>query len=413
MGNTETPPPRVDDIHKIVIENNTGVLRRSIPAAFLQVSAGQQHTAAIAADGTLWAWGYQADGRLGNGLTTGYLVYPVRIGSETNWVQVSAGTGHTLAVRADGTLWGWGTGNNSRLGHGGILPDGTVGSETGNRGGGPARIGTETNWVYVSTVNQSTMGLRADGTLWGWGAGGQGRLGVGTTAQQNAPAQVTYPAETGWVRLSMSTQHGLAIRADGSLWAWGNNGSNRLGLGGGGNRNNPVRVGPEGTVWVHVAAGYTHNLAIRADGTLWAWGNFNYGRLGIEDVAENQTVPVQVGTATDWVYASAGNCAAPVGTGQGHSLGIRQDASGNRTLWAWGSREYGKLGDGATTGYQTTPVQVGTATDWQSVYASRQHSAGIRANGSLWTWGLNAQGRTGHQPTAEDTTAPVQVGGSR
>ena len=248
-----------------------------IPRGWYMVSAGSQHTAAICLDGTLWTWGNRADGRLGDGVTTGTQSTPIRIGTATDWVHVTAGTGHTLGIREEApehrTLWGWGVGNQGRLGHGGVSPDGVPGgSGTGNRSAGPARIGTATDWLYVSTVNQSTMGLRADGTMWGWGAGTHGRLGVGTATEQHAPAQVTYPAETGWARLSMSSQHGLAIRDDGSLRAWGFNNSSRLGIGAViGNPHTPHRVGPEGTVWIHIAAGYTHNLAIRADGTLWAY----------------------------------------------------------------------------------------------------------------------------------------------
>ncbi len=204
-----------------------------------------------------------------------------------------------------------------------------------------------------------SLAIKSDGTLWAWGYGGSGQLGTGNTTQQNSPVQVG--TATNWQHLSAGYNHSLAIRSDGTLWAWGFGGSGQLGTGNTTKQLSPVQIG-SATNWQHVSAGKSYSLAIKSDGTLWAWGYGNFGQLGTGNIA-NQLSPIQIGTATNWQHLSAGSI---------HSLAIKSDG----TLWAWGYGGSGQLGTGNTT-QQNSPVQVGTATNWQNISAGDFHSLAL------------------------------------
>jgi hypothetical protein len=153
--------------------------------------------------------------------------------------------------------------------------------------------------------------------------------------------------------IAAGSNYSLALKRDGTLWAWGYNGSGQLGLGDYNSRATPTQVGTS-TDWIAIAAGYSHSLALKRDGTLWAWGYNGLGQLGLGDYT-SRNIPTQVGTSTDWIAIAAG---------ASHSLAIKRDG----TLWAWGYNGYGQLGLGDTTN-RLTPTQVGTSTDWIAIAA--------------------------------------------
>lgn len=334
---------------------------------FRQVSAGYSHTVAIKTDGTLWAWGGNLRGQLGDG-TTADKSSPVQIGAATNWQSVSAGVQHTVTVRSDGTLWAWGDNFYGQLG------DGTTANKSS-----PVQIGSATNWQVVAAGSYYTIAARSDGTLWTWGYNGSGQLGDGTTSSRYSPVQLS--TATNWHSASAGWSHTVAVKADGTLWAWGNNGSGQLGDGTTTNRHNPVQVGAA-TNWQSVAAGRSHTVAIQTDGTLWAWGN------GSSNL-------VQIGSATNWQSVAAGT---------GHSVAIQTDG----TLWAWGANLYGQLGDG-TTVTRSTPVQLSATTNWLAVSAGGIHSVALQTDGTLWSWGGNGSGQSGNG-TFGDKSNPVRIG---
>src|SRR5579872_4197543 len=167
---------------------------------------------------TLWAWGYNGYGQLGDGTSTDHHS-PEQIGTDANWAQVSAGgLNFTVAIKTEGTLWAWGFNNDGELG------DGTT---TGRDS--PEQIGTDTNWAQVSAGDSDTLAVRTDGSLWGWGFNGNGQLGDGTTTGRNSPEQVG--TDINWAQVSAGYSHTLAIKTDGTLWAWGFNGDGELGDG--------------------------------------------------------------------------------------------------------------------------------------------------------------------------------------
>ena len=294
-------------------------------ASWTAATAGYAHSLGIQSDGTLWAWGDGADGRLGNGnLNSHTQNTPVQVGVATNWRAISAGQAHSLAIKSNGTLWAWGYNGQGQLGVGDAISRSA-----------PTQIGTANDWVTVAAGYLHTLAIKSDGSLWTWGLNQQGQLGNGSTIDSNTPVQVG--SATNWVAIAGGQSHSLAVRADGTLWAWGIEGSGRLGNGSSSAniQSSPVQVGL-GANWASVSAGATHSLAIRSDGSLWAWGSGDNGMLGTGD-NNSRSIPTLVirGRNLPWSAAGAGGY---------HSMGIQSDG----TLWGWGSAQGGRLGTGVS-----------------------------------------------------------------
>ena len=329
----------------------------------------------------LWMWGVGNYGRLGVG-DTAHRSSPVQVGALTDWASVSVGRNHSLSIKTDSTLWAWGFNSSGQLGLG----------DTPNRSS-PVQVGALTTWAQVSGGNAHTMAVKTDGTLWAWGGGSSGQLGLNDTAtNRSSPVQVG--ALTTWSKVASGDAHTMAVKTDGTLWAWGYGGTGQLGLGDTPHRSSPIQVGAL-TTWSQVSAGYRHSLAVKTDGTLWAWGRNDNGQLGLGDTA-NRSSPVQVGALTTWSSVSAG---------RNHTAAIRTDG----TLWAWGVGALGRLGDGATTN-RSSPVQVGALTTWMTASAGGYHTLAIRLDGTLWAWGYSPYGVLGTGAAGTSHSSPVQIG---
>ncbi|SDD10267.1 RCC1 domain-containing protein [Niabella drilacis] len=328
---------------------------------FVGISAGYSHTLGIKADGTLWAWGVNFSGQLGDGTSTNRNT-PAQIGSGT-WKSIAAGGDHSLGIKADGTLWAWGANYSRQLGDG---------SNT-NRNA-PVQIGSGT-WRAVAAGVSHSLGIKADGTLWAWGGNGNGQLGDGSNTDRSVPVQIGFDT---WKAVAAGAYHSLGIKADGALWTWGGNGWGELGDGSYTARNTPLRIG--GDSWKAIDAGYLFSIAIKADGTLWTWGDNGQGKLGDGGSNIKRNTPGQIGIAT-WDAIAAG---------REYSMGIRSDG----TLWAWGDNDFGELGNGTNTD-RNTPAQIGSDT-WKVITAGYHHSLGIKADGALWAWGVNGLGELGN-----------------
>ena len=355
------------------------------------------------------------------GLCGGFSTSAAAASSRYRLSAVAAGSAHTVAIKADGSLWVWGDNSNRQLGDGKPLfdtsvdwaapvedDDHTEDSLTARR---PIRIGSDTNWAHVAAVGQHNLAIKTDGSLWAWGENDYGQLGDGTDSN-NAyrptwPNTVTAPKRIGtdsnWVYVATSKTHTMAIKADGSLWAWGRNASGQLGDGTTTNRLTPIRIGVD-TNWGHVSATMGHTVAIKTDGSLWAWGNNEVGQLG-DGTTTNRLTPVRIGTDTNWAYTSVGGQARGLThPPTAYTLAIKTDGS----LWSWGDNLYGQLGDGTNTG-RLTPARVGSASNWEFVGTGDYHNLGIRTDGSLWAWGMNENGQLGDSTTT-NRLAPVQIG---
>ena len=266
------------------------------PVTWYQVSSGGAHTAAIAEDGTLWSWGDNGSGRLGldNDEAVNFSS-PVQVGALTNWEQVSAGGTSTGSVKTDGTLWMWG--NNFR---------GRVGDNSTVNRSSPVQIGALTSWAQVSLFSQHTLAVKTSGTLWAWGLNITGRLGDNSTVTRSSPVQIG--ALTNWAQVAIGgpdADHSAAVKTDGTLWTWGPGASGELGDGTTTNRSSPVQVGGL-TTWAQVTTGNARTFATTTSGELYAWGNNLTGRLGVNTSSGNESNPVQIGALTNWLQVSAG-----------------------------------------------------------------------------------------------------------
>ena len=173
---------------------------------------GASHSAGIRADGTLWAWGYNISGQVGDGTQTNRNS-PVQVGTATNWAAVACGGAHTVALKNDGTLWAWGT--SSALGDGSGLPRSS-----------PVQVGNASDWATVAAGFSHTVAVKSDGTLWAWGSNGAGQVGDGTTAERYSPVRIGTASH--WATVACGNNYSVAMGSDGTLWAWGNNFNGQL-----------------------------------------------------------------------------------------------------------------------------------------------------------------------------------------
>jgi alpha-tubulin suppressor-like RCC1 family protein len=352
-------------------------------------------------DKTFWAWGDNTDSIIPDGTSTSYSS-PIQIGILTGWTVISFSPnqgslnayGFGGGVKSNGSLWTWGRNNTGQLGTG----DRTHRSS-------PVQVGTLTNWSSINCGGNAVAAIKTDGTLWTWGSNNYGRLGLNDVTHRSSPVQVG--AGTTWSKVSVGggsvngdDGHMLAIKTDGTLWAWGYNINGQLGLGDTTHRSSPVQVGAL-TTWASVATGRTFSLAIKTDGTLWAWGGNASGQLGQGDIVHRSS-PVQVGALTTWSKVTGGG----EGAYSGSTLAIKTDG----TLWSWGYNNSGQLGQNDIV-HRSSPVQVGALTTWSSLpdHLSRFSAGAIKTDGTLWVWGSNSSGQLG-QNNLTNVSSPVQVG---
>jgi alpha-tubulin suppressor-like RCC1 family protein len=312
------------------------------------------HSMAIKTDGTMWSWGRNNMGQLGQGDTTNRSS-PVQIGALTNWLTISSGYTHSMAIKTDGTMWSWG--DNTEHGQLGLGNKTSISS--------PVQIGALTTWSKIGVGMFHNLAIKTDGTLWGWGNNNyNGSLGLGNkTTSYSSPIQIG--SLTTWSSVSAGSYFSLAIKTDGTLWSWGYNSQGQLGLGDTTERLSPVQVGLL-TNWSSVNSGANHVLAVKTDGTIWSWGYNSYnnfgGRLGLGDTTHRSS-PTQIGALTNWSSISGGGY---------HSLAMKTDG----TLWTWGANYHSTLGLGNTT-HRSSPTQIGALTTWLKVSASRYHNMAI------------------------------------
>ncbi len=241
----------------------------------------ETHNVALKSDGTVWSWGYNAFGQLGNG-TTNDAWTPIQTGLGatpplTNVTKLGGRPYFTLAVKSDGTIWAWGMNRYGQMGNG------TVNPLPGPQVTVPGLVSNSWPGGAVNSPRQVTCGyqfgaaLLTNGTVWTWGSGSHGELGNGTTGSSYYPAQV--PGLTNITAISAGWFHILALRSDGTVWDWGNNANGELGDGSALNRPSPVQVLNVSNI-VSVSGGDSHSTALAADGTVWKWGLNDLGELG-------------------------------------------------------------------------------------------------------------------------------------
>jgi alpha-tubulin suppressor-like RCC1 family protein len=341
-----------------------------------KLATGRGFSLAILEDGTLWSWGSNVYGQLGNG-TTVNSSFPQQVGTDTDWQEVFAGRDHVMAIKTDGTLWAWGYNAVGQLGNGT-----TVNSSI------PIQVGADNDWRTVGGT-WHVLAIKNNGTLWAWGRNYSGQLGNGTTTDSYVPIQVG--TDSDWAAVEGGSAHSLAVKSNGTLWAWGSNSSGQLGDDTYSNSLVPKQIGTDYT-WVLVEAKTTFSMAMKSDGTLWGWGNNSFGQIG-DGTTMNSTVPVPGGGGQSWTDFSASAFS---------TLALRADG----TVWAWGRNNNGQLGDGTTID-SYAPVQVGADSNWITIAAGSQNFA-INADNSVWAWGANGSGQVGDGTTA-NRLSPVPI----
>jgi len=255
-----------------------------------QVAGGYNHTAAIKTDGTLWCWGYNVTyGQLGDN-TIVHRSSPVQtVAFGKNWKQVSCGDRYTASIKTDGTLWCWGYNIYGQLGDNTVV----------NKSSPVQTVAFGNNWKQVSCGVVNTASIKTDGTLWAWGYNLDGGLGDNTTTNKSSPVQ-TIAFGNNWKQVSVSTRHMAAIKTDGTLWCWGLNSDGQLGDNTIVAKSSPVQTVTFGTNWKQVSSGASITTAIKTDGTLWVWGLGTSGRLG-DNTISSKSSPVQtISYGTNW-----------------------------------------------------------------------------------------------------------------
>jgi alpha-tubulin suppressor-like RCC1 family protein len=394
-------------------------------ADVIAVATGEYHSLALKRDGTVWSWGENAHGELGDG-TLILRTRPVQVAGLTNIVSIGAGYGFSLAVRNDGTVWCWGDNTWGQLGNGTTNPSPLALEATGpgnaiavaggeyhslaltasgkvfgwganftgqlGTGGMDSRVPVATaqldQVVQIAAGRRTSLGMKADGTVWAWGS----VIGNGTTFSSQVPIRVT--ALSGVTRIAGGGEFNLAVTNHRLAWSWGDNHKGQLGDGTTRNALAPVQIHRLQRA-VGLAGGAYHSAGIigSAPGLPRSWGSNEFGQLG--DATTNDTT-----TAGPVAYSEA---LRQISASEFHSLGLALDG----TVWAWGLNFSGQLGDGSKTD-RHAPIQVSGLSDVMGIAAGQAHSLALKTDGTVWGWGYNGYGQLGNGSTTE-SLVPVQA----
>jgi alpha-tubulin suppressor-like RCC1 family protein len=385
-----------------------------------KVAGGKSHMAGIKKNGSLWTWGRNNFGQLGDG-TVINRSSPIQGVWGGIWIDVACGDDFTVAVKNNGDLWTWGKNVNFSLGNipyttnqsfpiqvdTGLLKWGKVSagysqvglityeadpSPTPTITGTPLPTPTPTP---SSTIVPLPTLVPQFGQLWLWGDNQFGQIGDNTTTNRSSIVQTICGGQD-WNNFSIRYTHTLAVKDDGTLWSWGQNNFGELGDVTAVDKSSPVQVDNGSNLWLSVSAGFQFSLALKNDGSLYSWGLNGNGQLGNASI-NNTSNPaiISVGPPVGWSKISAGfNHAAAVGR--------------DGTLWCWGANDFGQIGVPVPLGL-SQPVQTAIGgTDWLDVSCGKSFTLALKRNGSVWAWGLNAYGQYGNNTVVSKNT-PVNV----
>ncbi|HKO99188.1 MAG TPA: S8 family serine peptidase [Pyrinomonadaceae bacterium] len=323
---------------------------------------------ALRQDGTVWGWGRNDATSMGNGVVGGQFTNPVPVNSVSAATAISTGGTHTLALKSDGTVWSWGFNTRGETGGGPMHVD-------------PLIIDGLNNVTAVSAGANHSMAMKNDGTVWIWGGNDRGQLGLGSEDSVHHAVPVAVPGLTGVTDIAAGTWFSVVVRNDGTVWTWGENQNGQLGVTGG-SRNTPVQVSGISGV-KSVAVSYNHVLALKTDGTVFGWGMNEFGQTGSTSFGTLNATPAQVNNLTNVTRVAAG---------RGFSLALKTDG----TVWAWGLNGSGQLGKGPTGSEpQPNPSVVSDLSSVSSIAAGDSHGLALLRDGTLQTWGDNTYAQLG------------------
>jgi alpha-tubulin suppressor-like RCC1 family protein len=385
----------------------------STPGAdVVSVWGGARGTIILKSDGTVWTWGANFDGKLGLGETNDVrMLTPVEVqdagnaGFFNSVKAIMGGEIHNVALKSDGTVWCWGWNSFGQLGNG-TTNDSWVPTQAGL-----AAVPPMTNVVKLGGRPYFTLAEKADGTIWAWGMNQFGQMGNGTltpfgSPPNSVPVMVSNSLPggpiNGALQITCGYQFGAALATNGTVWVWGSGSHGEQGTGATTANYTPVPV-PGLTNITQISAGWFHILARKSDGTAWAWGNNSSGEVG-DGATNNDFTPVQVLNVSNIVAVSGGD---------GHSSALAADG----TIWKWGRNDVGELGmNSADTNAHPLAVKIPTDkfdnlfSNVVMMAARDYHNIAVKADGSVWMWGANDQGQCG-DGTQHDAWRPVPVVG--
>lgn len=364
-------------IHAAAEEHNSG---DNDTKTIASISAGKGHTLALKEDGTVWAWGRNIFGQLGDG-TYDNQESPVQVSDLSDIVEITAGNYHSLAIASDGTVWAWGKNSYGQLGTGDREHKTT-----------PIQVQRLRNITAVAAGAEHSLALGEDGTIYAWGNNEYGQLGDGTSTNRDTPRSVSYLRNG--EAIGAGGHSSAAVRDDGTVQTWGANWSGQLGDGTTLNRYHPSQVEGLSEI-ISLSAGMDHMAALNKEGRVWTWGSNSSGQLGTGQTADSLTPRELHHIKNEQVLAIA--------TGEEHTLAIRED---NKVL-AWGNNAYGQLGDGTTT-ERRVPAALNLVDRAIAISAGDEHSAMLRDDGSVWAWGSNWYGSLG-DGTRDNSHSPVET----
>lgn len=330
------------------------------PERFVSLTGGVT-TVGIKENGTLWAWGKNVSGQMGNGQTADYFYsfLPSQIGTDTNWKTVEYSGSSVIGIKTDGSLWRWGTVFNLETNHNEFIAS-------------PTRIGNDSDWKMVVGTSGYYVGIKENGTLWGWGY--DSNIGLGRTESYHL--NPTLLNDGNWKEVAGGANHSIALKADGTIWTMGNN--NEGELGNGMLNVSTYTLSQVGTAadWSHVYAGTASCLAIKTNGTLWAWGRNTYGQLGLGSISQT-LAPTQVGNASDWRMASISGS---------DTIFLKNDG----TVWGCGLFMKKLVGTALNSVTETySPVKLDNRTDWDGVLAIAGTVYARKSNFDYWGVGYS------------------------
>lgn len=327
-------------------------------ANWKKIATGNEHTAGIKTDGTLWVWGYNVRGQLGINTVISKSTPVTTFAGGTNWDKIWCGFYHTLAIKTDGTLWTWGSNV------GGNLADNT----TTDRSTPVTTFAGGTNWKQIA----SNAAIKTDGTLWVWGSNFYGQLGNNTGNISRSVPVTTFAGGNNWKQVAHTLGHMAAIKTDGTLWVWGSNIGGEIGINNLQNKSTPVTTFLGGNDWRVVSCGGDHTAAIKKNGTLWTWG-FNYdGQCGDNTNIDKLTPVTTFAGGNNWRQVISGSSSS--------AAGIKTDG----TLWVWGLNETNGLGINAPGNNRSTPVTTfSNRKNWVQVADMNNHGAAISISDDL------------------------------
>lgn len=352
-----------------------------------QVAAGGEFSMSLKNDGTVWNWGNNTSAQLGLGSIGNYSYTPEMIQNLTDVKKIAAGFDIGVALKNDGTVWGWGSGNSGEFGDGNYYVERS-----------PIQVKGLAGIKDIAAGMGFILALKDDGTVWSLGYNIHGMLGDGTTVNKDKPVQVKNL--TNVKKIYAKEWNGAALKEDGTVWTWGDNGSGQIGNGSAASytiyQTIPVQVSNLNGI-IDFSLGDTFALAVKSNGSVWSWGNNSSGEMGNGTISyHGQTSPLQVMALSGIKSVSGGDayCAATKGDG---------------TIYSWGQNDCGQLGDG-TTFDKATPTLVKGVTDMNSVTSGGQgrHNIALKNDGTIYTWGNNSYGQLGFN--ALNRLTPTKVG---